>query len=821
MFRSLLLLFSFTTLQAQVVIDTFAGTPPRSGLPAAQAGIGQIGEVAWDHDGNLVFVDEQRNVVWRLRPDGTAEIVAGTGEFGFSGDGGPATSARLAQPTQLKVDSAGNLYVVDAANYRIRKIDAGGIITTVVGTGVPLVPGQDLEGPGREVPIILYRGSFTVDAGGMVYFADNLSGTSARAIRRVDTNGDVQVIAGSLDCSCRDGDGGLATHAHFKYVVALAIDRAGNLYVGENDDYNGDLIRKITPGGTISQFARVPGWIQSFAMGGDGWLYVSLASSSPKAVKLNAAGEVTQLPVPFNGNLSPDATGRVVAALATQIVDANSGLDLHLVPALASSPDGTPRGDAVLPKIGFLAVNRAGEVHFLESETCRIRKFDLEGKLRTVAGSGVCGELPGLPGPSSFAFGPDGRMWIRAAGRTFIAGADGVITEQPLRRDLGVEPMIAVDTKGRLYVMGADYLNRLELDGTVKPIVKNDRSPNAPPGAFIGTQGLGTDLDGNLYFSANGLYRIDEDGTYHKLFTGSMPGGNYQHLSIDREGRAWTGFSVSDASGTARVRDQVQVSAMGPNGELYGFDGSSILRLRGAGTRPVPVISQNGIVSAASYAAGSRAANELISIFGTNFGMAGLQPAPVENNRFPYEAGGVRVFVDGRATPIVAVTPTQINAILPEISDVTPSIVVQTDDRLSAPATISVAPAAFGLFTADSSGKGQAAVLNQNGSRNSSASPAPRGSVISLFGTGQGRMSPNIQEGAVVLTRPYPATVEPPKVSVGGQSAEVLYAGSAPTLVFGVFQINVRIPQTIPPGTATMQVTVQGVTSPAVTVEVQ
>ena len=126
---------------------------------------------------------------------------------------------------------------------------------------------------------------------------------------------------------------------------------------------------------------------------------------------------------------------------------------------------------------------------------------------------------------------------------------------------------------------------------------------------------------------------------------------------------------------------------------------------------------------------------------------------------------------------------------------------IEAQGQKSNALTVQVAPAAPGIFTLDSSGTGQAAVLNQDNSLNSAANPAPRGSIISLFATGTGQTDPPGMDGKPAAP-PLPAPVLPVTVEIAGANAEILYAGSAPGLVAGVLQANVRIPEQAATGSA-------------------
>jgi uncharacterized protein (TIGR03437 family) len=134
---------------------------------------------------------------------------------------------------------------------------------------------------------------------------------------------------------------------------------------------------------------------------------------------------------------------------------------------------------------------------------------------------------------------------------------------------------------------------------------------------------------------------------------------------------------------------------------------------------------------------------------------------------------------------------------------------------------LNVAPSAPALFTAASSGTGQAAALNQDSSANSVSNPAAAGSVIVLFGTGEGQTNPAGQDG-VVANGIYPAPVQPVSVKIGGKPAQVLYAGAAPGEVAGLLQINAQIPAGVTGNSVSVQITV-GVASsqPGVTIAIR
>ena len=235
------------------MVDTFAGGKIRSGVPAQEVSLTQLAGIAFDPSGNLVLCDQTSNVIRRIRTDGTIETLAGNGTTGFTGDGGPALNAALNQPAFPRFDAQSNLYFADTSNYRIRRVDSKGVITTIAGSGVPFQTGMDLEGPAlsRSLGTI---GDLAVDPSGNVYFA---LASNTDVIRRVTPGGRMEIFAGipHPDCPyCTDGDNGPALAARIAPGF-LAADGKGNVYLTESGSVSGTHIRRIGPDGIITRFA--------------------------------------------------------------------------------------------------------------------------------------------------------------------------------------------------------------------------------------------------------------------------------------------------------------------------------------------------------------------------------------------------------------------------------------------------------------------------------------------------------------------------------------------------------------------------------------
>ena len=207
------------------IIDTFAGTGVAGhsgdGGAATNAEISAPVAVAVDNQGNIFIADSNR--IRRVGPDGVITTAAGTPGGGYSGDGGPATNAALNSPFALTLDGAGNLFIADAGNGCIRRVATNGIISTVAGTGATGYSGDD--GPAARAELYFPQG-VAVDGAGNLFIAD----TENQRIRKVDTNGLIMTVAGT-GATGYSGDGGAAANATFHFPYGLALDRSGNLFI--------------------------------------------------------------------------------------------------------------------------------------------------------------------------------------------------------------------------------------------------------------------------------------------------------------------------------------------------------------------------------------------------------------------------------------------------------------------------------------------------------------------------------------------------------------------------------------------------------------
>jgi len=230
------------------------------------------------------------------------------------------------------------------------------------------------------------------------------------------------------------------------------------------------------------------------------------------------------------------------------------------------------------------------------------------------------------------------------------------------------------------------------------------------------------------------------------------------------------------------------------------------------------------VVSAATFSGGAVSPGLLVTVFGSRIGPPTLTTAQLTaQNTLATTLAETRVLFDGVAAPLVYVSAGQVSAVVPYdvAGKTTTAMQIEYRGVRSNSVSLRVTDAAPGLFTANSSGKGQGAILNQDGSFNSASNGAQSGSVVVLYGTGEGVTDPAGQNGLIAGTV-FPKPRQPVTVRIGGKEAEILYAGAAPGLVAGVFQLNVRIPEELASGPQPVVVQIGTVSSsPDVTVAIQ
>ena len=311
--------------------------------------------VAVDASGNTYFSDTGNNVVRKVSSTGVISTIAGTGSAGFGGDGGNAATAQLYAPAGLAVDKSGNLYIADSANNRVRKIATSGTISTVAGSGSPGYAGDGTAATSAQLndPLAL-----AFDASGTLYIAD--FGNSA--VRKVTTGGIISTFAGNGTAGY-SGDGGKAVLAQLNCPASVAIDSAGNVYIGDALNY---VVREVNTAGAISTIA------------GNGYAGYSGDLGPATAAQL---GFPAGLAVDTAGSLYISDGGARIRRVSGGVIATVAGTG-----SLGFSGDGGAAVEATLNAPEGMAFDAKGNLFVADSGNSAIRELQPLGATISIAG---------------------------------------------------------------------------------------------------------------------------------------------------------------------------------------------------------------------------------------------------------------------------------------------------------------------------------------------------------------------------------------------------------------------------------------------------
>lgn len=386
---------------------------------------------------------------------GIIETLAGDGEPGYAGDGGPATAASLNEPKGLCVDSLGNLYIADSENHVIRRIDrTTGVITTVAGIGPT---GTTVQVPMPEPTV----GERTEDEDP---FADNSDDKTKAYTQVTDLSGTVRYVTGGrLTVEQDSGDGGPARRARLNFPSAVAVDRAGNLYIADTMNHR---VRRVDA--KTGQISHVAGTGQA-RYSGDGGPAAKAAINEPTGLAVNDESL-------YIADQSNNRVRRV--DLATGVITTVAGDG-----TAAYSGDQVPATEASLAGPSGVALGADGLLYVADTFNSRIRSVDpITGQIATVAGDGGSYRYqgpeepnsPSMSRPAAIAVGGDGRVYLTDSDSHLIRVWDGrtnTITRlsgtgvaqfggdggEALAGSLSYPFGVAVDAAGTVYV--ADTFN--------------------------------------------------------------------------------------------------------------------------------------------------------------------------------------------------------------------------------------------------------------------------------------------------------------------------------------------------------------------------
>jgi sugar lactone lactonase YvrE len=645
---------------AQKKVFTVAGGAVRDGGPATDAALNHAEYTAYDKQGNLYIADHFAHRIRKVNKNGIISTIAGNGISGYSGDGGPAKSAMVSFPTGLVIDGSGNIWFSDNGNNRVRKIDGNGVINTVAGNGTAGYSGDG--GPATSAELNSPWGLAVV--GGKLYIADfannvvrrvkasgiintvagngtaGFSGDGGRAkkaslnlpiavvaqasgvfyvadlqnrrVRQVDGSGIITTFAGNGSSGCT-GDGGLAT--------AAAIGSPNGLEIG-----GGSLLIATSSCGRVRAVDLTNNTISTMAgstagFNGDGHPPLSTQFLSPHGLEFDASGELTIVDTGNNRVRKLDSGTQTVLTIAGGFIGdggSASASSLHLPLGIGFDPsgdlfiadsdnqrirkvdgggsistpvgtgftgytgDGGPATQATLLLPQAVAADSAGNIFLVDQAGSVLRKVD---------GGGTINSLPN-PEPytyymTSLVADSSGNVYAADVGgcvvwkitpadvATIVAGiqyecgfnGDGIpATQAMLSGPWGV----AVDAKGRIYI--ADYasnrVRKINAAGIINTLAGNDNCAfggdggKAKNATLCSPQGVAVAANGSVYIADTGNARVrvvNPSGVIQTLAgTGSFQGYNGDGLAAKKTNLDYLAAVAVSPDGVVYLVDEIQ-----------------------------------------------------------------------------------------------------------------------------------------------------------------------------------------------------------------------------------------------------------------------
>jgi uncharacterized protein (TIGR03437 family) len=828
--RLVLLIFLLSVASAQppsttYKIDTFAGTTfAGDGRRAVESFLAQPEGLAVDRTGTVYIADAADHRVRRITPAGIIETIAGLGSPGLTGDGGPASAARLNSPYGICLDSAGNLFVADLGNAVIRRIDGiTGKIDTVAGGGEAELGSTATSVAARKLRLRQPR-DVAVDGNGRLYISD----FAAHRIYQVSTDGMATVFAGTgVPGPVAEGAAAIATP--LAYPAGLAVDSMGAVFVA--DSGNGRLRRII--GGfifTMRDSTGKPvefGTPTSIAVDFTGKLYIG--DGGTRITTLSPIGELSS--VALSGtSVAVDVFARVYSVSQRQVYRLQGFGLQHIAGAPNGDGDGKAAAEWRFRGPSGIVRDRSGNIFIAESAAGRVRRIDPNGTLSTVTAE--------FKSVSAIALDSYGRPHVADAESGTISRIDSGSVQLISRGTTGLPfkrpSALVFDRDDNLFIAdtGNGLIRKIAKDGTHSIAAGGGGYTTDGGAAFIKLEepsGLAVDASGTLWFTEAGSGRIrslaagqvstlaDTDlrtprglkiGRDGDLYVADV--GRHRIVRIT-PGKGWTPIAGSTDRGVSGDGGPALEAGLdSPVDLLLNEDGTILVAESGSGRirrltpdktetnpatpptpstpvePPVAAVQQIKIMHLGTAQEQPVAPGQLVSIAGS--GLSGV-------DRLTFGGTNARLLTV-EATQIVAQVPPGLQGAISEVF-------LMVGDQLRGKGSVTIVPSAPAVLTAKNGG-GQALAVNEDGTLNSAANPAIRGSVLTLYVTGEGALAREVT------------------ANVGVYEGELLYAGLAPSLV-GLYQVNVRTPAGFAPaGIQPLVIKINGVsTQSGVTIAVR
>jgi len=730
------------------------------GIPALSA-IMHPGGLAVGSKDQLYFTDLDNKRVRVIKSDGKVSTVAGTGASGFAGEGGPAALAEMIGPLGLTFDAADNLYVADSV--RVVKIDAGGTLTRIAGIVVDLL---------GALQTTVVANAIALDAAGDIF-------VTSPSVQKITPDGIIHAFAGAptppaITEACGDAKSASVSVSG----TAMVTDPAGNLYL-MNALGPPFRLQRVTPAGRISTLAG----LGPNRFTGDGGAALAATFASPSGIAFDNTGRLFVADTNNNRIRAIDAAGTV----RTVVGDGGPTYDLD--------PACLPDDDRFLRLPGDVKVDTAGNIYVADTGKNRIRKIAPDGTQTTVAAAA------GLNQPSGVAVDATGNLYIADSGNQRVLKVDAAGNIVTLANVAATGTLTLEKSGGLLIpVSTPSEVDRLRPDGLLIPVAGSgeldDPNSNARVEEINHPAAAASDASGSIYVADADKHAIQRTSSHCAISAdGTSQLQQPEGLAFDSQGNLFISDAAAGAIWRATPTPAPAIESPTPHLQLF-----RPVRSAAPSNPPPPPFEPDPFHPNAFFPQEPAAPGELIRLSGACIGPFDPVSAAFDaNGLLPTSLAGVQVLLNNVPVSLISVSAGDVVGVAPYSVQPTfqgPGPVVLAYQGVVTNSITPVNASYPALFTVNLKSSGPALAVNQDGSLNSDTNPAPKGSIVLLYGTGTGRTDPPAVDGQAAPADPLQRVALPMAIEIAGVAAEVLFAGNAPGFV-GLTQINVRVPASL------------------------